>query len=507
MPSSSSRRDFLKLAGLGAACAACPGVASGRSRAPDLLRPGNSAAAPIPAVESHAGQKLNVLFLFADDQRADTIAALGNPLIQTPQLDRLCRRGVAFRRAYMQGGFNGATCIPSRAMLLSGQPLFHCDERLRNETWPAAFGRAGYATFMSGKWHNGKPSLCASFQQARAVFVGGMTNPMHAELNDLVDGKLVVRPPAQQHACATFADEAIRFLQSAGDKPFFCYVPFDAPHDPHVVPDAFPVRYDAGKIPLPPNFLPQHPFDNGEMLIRDEVLLPHPRPPDAVRQMIADYYRYISYLDAQIGRILEALEKSPHAANTIVVFSADSGVARGSHGLIGKQNLYEYDSVRVPLIIAGPGIPAGQTTEALCYLWDVLPTLGALCSVAAPPQSEGQNLAAVLRAPEQAARPALVFAYKDVQRAVCDDRWKLIRYPSVDRTQLFDLQTDPYEIHDLAGQPEHAGRVQALLALLRQQQKFYGDTLPLTVAHPQPADWTPPASRKQMHKSQPQAAS
>jgi len=114
-----------------------------------------------------AGAPPNVLFLFADDQRADTIAALGNPIIQTPNLDRLARRGVAFTRAYMQGGMQGATCVPSRAMLLSGQNLFHIDEKLmRAETWPAAFGRAGYATFMSGKWHNGVPSLAKSFQVA-----------------------------------------------------------------------------------------------------------------------------------------------------------------------------------------------------------------------------------------------------------------------------------------------------------------------------------------------------
>src|SRR5580700_6738918 len=108
------------------------------------------------------GPKPNVLFLFADDQRADTIAALGNPLIQTPNLDRLVKRGVAFDRAYMQGGLQGATCIPSRAMLLSGRSLFHIDEKLkRDETWPAAFGRAGYSTFMTGKWHNGARSLPA----------------------------------------------------------------------------------------------------------------------------------------------------------------------------------------------------------------------------------------------------------------------------------------------------------------------------------------------------------
>ena len=490
-----TRRDFLRCAALGAL--ACPWLGKGEPAGSPF-----DTAQGRPALEKPAGKRLNVLFLFADDQRADTIAALGNPIIQTPNLDRLCRRGVAFRRAYMQGGFNGATCVPSRAMLLSGQPLFHIDEKLlRDETWPAAFGRAGYATFMSGKWHNGPKSLPRSFQQARRVFVGGMTNPLHAELSDLVEGQLIAPTLAPQHACACFAEEAVRFLQTPRDKPFFCYIPFDAPHDPHVVPDDFPIRYDADKIPLPPNFLPQHPFDNGEMLIRDEVLLPHPRPPAAVRQMIADYYRYISYLDSLIGRVLDALEKSPHAADTLVVFAADSGVARGSHGLIGKQNLYEYDSVRVPLIIAGPGIAEGKTTDALCYLWDVLPTLGALCGVAAPPASEGQDLGAVLRDPAKPARPALVFAYKDVQRAVCDTRWKLIRYPRVDRTQLFDLQTDPQEIHNLAGQPEFAAKEKEMFALLARQQQFYGDTLPLTVPNPQPADWAPPApGQKKLNK-------
>ena len=420
----------------------------------------------------------NVLFLFADDQRADTIGALGNPIIRTPNLDRLSRSGVSFRRAYMQGGFNGATCVPSRAMLLSGQSLFHIDEALlRDETWPAAFGRAGYTTFMTGKWHNGPKSLPASFQIARSVFTGGMMNPMKANLCDLADGRLGPTHPVGQHACAMFADEAIRFLREHRGGPFFCYVPFDAPHDPHVVPDDFPVRYDAGKIPLPPNFLPEHPFDNGEMRVRDELLLPHPRPAAEVRQMIADYYRYISYLDMLIGRILDALDASPYAKNTIVVFCADSGVARGSHGLIGKQNLYEH-SIGVPLIVSGPGIAAGRRTDAMCYLYDVLPTLGSWCGVPPPPKSEGIDLSATLRDPAHAARPDLLFAYMNVQRAIETAQWKLIRYPKIDRTQLFDLKDDPYEVRDLAGKPEHAAKVAELTELLKQRMAAAGDTEP-----------------------------
>ena len=438
----------------------------------------------------------NVLFIFADDQRADTIAALGNPIIKTPNLDRLVREGVSFRRAYMQGGLQGATCVPSRAMLLSGKPLFRADEKLmRDETWPAAFGRAGYTTFMSGKWHNGAASIPRSFQIAHGVFAGGMTNPMKASLSDLADGKLTKPVLAPKHACEVFADEVIRFLAEPKSRPFLCYVPFDAPHDPHVVPADFPIQYDLEKISLPANFLPQHPFDNGEMTVRDEQLLPWPRPPVAVRQMRADYYRYISFLDAQVGRILDALEASPYAKNTIVVYSADSGVARGDHGLIGKQNLYE-GSMRVPLIIKGPGLPAGQTTDAMCYLFDVMPTLGKRCGVEAPKASEGVDFSPTLLDPAKPARAHLVFGYRAVQRAIRDERWKLIRYPQVNRTQLFDLQADPDEMKNLADQPEQADRVAKLLTALEAEARAFGDTAPLTMATPKPAEWTPPPKRK-----------
>lgn len=452
-----------------------------------LVLPATLAAAPA------GSSRPNVLFFFCDDQRADTIAALGNPHLQTPHLDRLVKRGVAFNRAYMMGALQGATCVPSRAMLLSSRSLFRVDEKLmRDETWPAAFGRAGYTTFLSGKWHNTAPSIARSFQRARSMLVAGMADPMHAALSQLEGG--VITPPklSPHHICSVFADEAIALIREAGTHPFFCYIPFDGPHDPHVVPPDFPINYDPAKIPLPPNFLPQHPWDNGAMQIRDEALLPWPRPPAEVRKMNAEYYRYITYLDAQIGRVLDALDASPHAQNTYIVFAADSGVARGSHGLIGKQNLYEH-SMRVPLIIAGPGLAANQRTDAMCYLFDVLPTLGALCGVTGPATSEGVDLTPTLRDPARPARPELMFAYRDFQRAVRDDRWKLIRYPQVDRTQLFDLQHDPHEITNLAARPEHAARVTAMTTTLLAQMKRWDDTLTsLTVPNPGSGAWRPP---------------
>jgi arylsulfatase A-like enzyme len=380
-------------------------------------------------------------------------------------------------------------------MLLSGRTVFHIDEKLqRGQTWPALFGRAGYATFMTGKWHNGAPSVPLSFQTARSVFLGGMTDPLNASVSDLAEGRMTEARPASNHTCAVFADEAIRFLneQAQARKPFLCYVAFNAPHDPHIVPGDFPVRYAPEDIPLPANFLPQHPWDNGDMTLRDEELLPWPRMPAQVRSMLADYYRYVSYLDLQVGRVLDALSALPLATNTIVVFAADSGVARGSHGLIGKQNLYEH-SVRVPLIIAGPGIPTDLNSDAMVYLTDVFPTIGKLCGVPAPIMNEGAEFTPALLNPDRPARPHLVFAYRNVQRAIRDDRWKLIRYPRIDKTQLFDLRSDPNEMINLAYAPEHAARVAGLTALLTKELEQLGDNVPLKVKNPRSAVWVPPA--------------
>jgi arylsulfatase A-like enzyme len=172
-------------------------------------------------------------------------------------------------------------------------------------------------------------------------------------------------------------------------------------------------------------------------------------------------------------------------------------VARGSHGLIGKQNLYEYDSVRVPLIIAGPGVPAGKTSEAMCYLYDVLPTLGAMCGVPSPPKSEGLDLSRVLREAGQKGRSSLVFAYQNVQRALATRDWKLIRYPKANQTQLFNLQDDPYEIHDLAGHSEYSARVAELTERLKVELAAAGDREP----QPDAADsvTTPPVSHAAIH--------
>ena len=411
-----------------------------------------TSASACRAEDAAGNRRPNVLFLFSDDQRADTLAALGNEHIHTPNLDRLVRVGTVCTRAYCMGSTQPAVCLPSRAMLMSGRTLFRIHSDLKGQTtWPEMFRKAGYATFLSGKWHNGPQSAQRSFAEGRAVFFGGMGNPYKLPVCDFKpEGGLTGKKPSGKHSVALFADRAIDFLQrQKGERPFLCYVAFNAPHDPRIAPKEYHERYNAAKPPLPPNFLPQHPFNNGELTVRDERLAPWPRTPDGVRQHLADYYASITFLDAQVGRILDALRASGQYDNTLIVFSSDHGLAIGSHGLIGKQNLYDH-SMHAPLMFAGPGVPRGRQTDALCYLLDIFPTLGELTGVTAPDGNEGKSLLPVLTGKQKRLRDSIFTAYRGFQRAVRDERWKLIVYPRINKIQLFDLKNDPAEQKDLA---------------------------------------------------------
>ncbi len=223
-----------------------------------------------------------------------------------------------------------------------------------------------------------------------------------------------------------FCEAAVGFLEKApADQPFCLYVAFTAPHDPRTPPDAFAV--DPASVSLPPNAQAMHPFDNGDMLVRDERLEAMPRPADAVRRHLADYYGMIAHLDAAVGTILETLAASGHAEDTIVVYTADHGLALGQHGLMGKQNLYEH-SLRVPLIFAGPGIPAGQRHGQLVWHADTSATLLDAAGVDPDPASEGRSLLPILRGDTHWERRTFGAGYRTTQRMMRDERYKLIRY-------------------------------------------------------------------------------
>lgn len=437
-----------------------------------------------PATSEADGKRPNVLFLFSDDQRFDTIRALGNREIQTPNLDRLVHRGFTFTHAYCMGcAQGGAVCIPSRAMLLTGRSLFRAPHDLPKELplWPEVMQQAGYETFITGKWHNGVESV-RGFTSGGPIFFGGMSDQFKVLVQDFRADGMYVRKAgriSEQFSTETFANATIRFLRERPkDKPFFAYVSFTVPHDPRTSPGEYAKMYDAARIALPKNFLPAHPFDNGDMKVRDELLLPSPRPPNLVKQHIADYYGVISHLDAEVSRILKALEETGAANNTLVIFTSDHGLALGRHGLLGKQNLYEH-SMRPPLIVAGPGIPEGRHTDAFAYLFDLFPTVCELTGIPAPSTVEGLSLAPLISGRQTRVREVVFGAYQQFQRSVRTERWKLIRYPHVSKTQLFDLKTDPDEITNLAGDPGQAERLKEMWTLLEEQQRHYGDAIKL----------------------------
>lgn len=430
----------------------------------------------------------NILFLFADDQRTDTIGAYGNEHIRTPNIDQLAN-GFNFRNTYCFGSPHGAVCIPSRAMLHTGRSLFRIPN-LNMEgcvTMGELLGQNGYETFGTGKWHNQGQSFIRSFQRGKNVMLGGMSDHSKVPIVDLRDDQTFTEQrQGENFSSKLFADAAIEFLGSRDQsKPFFCYVAFTAPHDPRMSPGSYNRMYDPDDMVLPDNFMPQHPFNNGQLTTRDENLGGWPRTREMVQHQTAEYYGLISHMDEQIGRILDALDEDVRK-NTIIVFAADHGLGMGSHGLLGKQSLYEH-SMKAPLMISGPAISSGST-DALVYLHDLFPTVLGFAGVEVPATANGHSLRPLMDGNEKGWRNSLFTTYGKNMRAVRDERWKLIRYPQIDVTQLFDLQNDPQEKNNLAKDIHYATQVAKMLGKLEVWQNMVGDEQPLVVDQVKPKE-------------------
>ncbi len=439
---------------------------------------------PFPGkAQSGSGSKPNVLFFFADDQRADALGAAGNTYIRTPHIDKLAQAGIRFANGYVMGGHHGAVCAPSRAMLMSGRSLFHVYDRLEGvPTMPMFFANHGYETFGTGKWHNGGNTFEASFQKGKNVFLGGMSDHAKVPCQDLgSDGKLS-KPISKGYSTDLFAQAAVDYISEYArgkrSKPFFCYVAFTAPHDPRSPEKEFVGLYPDQSVPVPGNFMALHPFVFDQLDVRDEHLAPWPRTPEIVQASLADYYGMISHVDKKIGEIIESLKKNGLYNNTIIVYAADNGLAIGSHGLMGKQSLYE-DCTKVPLIIAGPGIPANRVSDALVYLYDLFPTLSTLSGLPAPSGVDGKDLTPVINGSKAGVRTSLYTAYRNTVRAIRTGEWKLIRYPQRNYTQLYNLQQDPLEINNLAGQSRYQATVVELMELLQESYTTTNDTASL----------------------------
>jgi len=473
-----TRRRFLKTIGLGAA------------------------ALSVPAIDVFGAEKdkPNILFIFADDQCFETLHALGCDEIQTPNLDRLVKWGVTFTHAYNQGAWHGAVCVASRTMLNTGRFLWiarDLEPNLKEETaagrfWSQYMKQAGYETYMSGKWHVKGIKPEDIFDQVKDVRPG-MPNQTEEGYNRPIEGQPDMWKPWDEthggywkggkHWSEVLGDNAEEFLDNASksEKPFFMYMAFNAPHDPRQSPKEYVDKYPLENIKVPDNFLPEYPYKDSigcSEKLRDERLAPFPRTKYAVKVNRQEYYAIITHMDAQVGRILDALEKTGKVGNTYIFFTADHGLAIGHHGLMGKQNMYDH-SIRPPLMVVGPDIPKNKRIDAPVYLQDIMPSALELAGVQKPRQVQFKSLMPLINGKVKSSYDAIYGGYMELQRMVSADGYKMIYYPKINKTLLYNLKDDPLEMKNIADDPANSELIKKLKGRLKQLQKEVGDTLDL----------------------------
>jgi arylsulfatase A-like enzyme len=464
-------------------------------------------------VSAVADKRPNILFILVDDQSPFDLK-LYNPksTLDTPNLDKLAAQGVVFDGAYHMGSSSGAVCTPSRHMIMSGRTVWHLPvspwaartspPQLEQQTIPAVFNRAGYATMRTCKMGN-------SYEAANKLFT--------------VRRDASKRGGTDESGSAWHAEQVLNYLRDRGanqdTKPFLIYYGFSHPHDTRDGKPELLAKYGATnhtdetnppslhslQPPLPANYLPKHPFDNTDMNVRDEVSVSgvwKNRDEASIRNEIGRQYACSDNIDLQIGRVLNRLEEMGELDNTYIIYTADHGIAIGHHGLMGKQNLYQH-CWRVPFIVKGPGIPAGRRVEGNIYLLDLLATLCDLASIQPPQTNEGTSFKPVLTGEKTAMRQVLYGAYaggaKPGMRCVKQGDWKLIQYESADgkvkHTQLFNLAENPNELlpehgsPNLADDPNHAEKLAEMKKLLLSEMRRLDD--PWRFAD-QPSDNLPP---------------
>lgn len=440
--------------------------------------------------------KPNIVFIFADDMAYETIGAHGYIDIDTPNLDRLVENGTTFSHTYNMGAWGGAVCVASRSMLVSGLSVWEAQSQIKELAenkglWPQLMKKAGYDTYMTGKWHIpiSAPPLFDHSKNIRAGMPkaksGGYDRPASPEAYEKGwkpwDKKLGGFWEGGKHWSEVLADDGEAMLKQAAnrDQPFFMYLAFNAPHDPRQAPKEFLDQYAVDDVKVQANFLPEYPYNESigcGRSLRDERLAPFPRTRHAIKVTLQEYYALITHMDVQIGRILDALEATGKADNTYIFFTADHGLAVGEHGFLGKQNMYDA-SMRVPMLMAGPGIEAGKTIQAPVYLQDVMATSLELAGIEKPKQVEFNSLLPLAKGETDASAYDDIYgAYFGKQRMYRNDRYKLIIYPAINRVRLYDMVNDPQEINDLAEQnPRPVELLKELFSKFQDLQKVMND--------------------------------
>ena len=427
----------------------------------------------------------NVLFIIADDLTATALSCYGNTICRTPNIDRLASQGARFTRAFC----NGTYCGPSRASFLSGYyphatgVLGYTSPRPAlgdRATWPQHFRNAGYYTARVSKiYHMGVPggiesggdgaddpvSWTERFNSPgpewRAPGDGETLEGNPDGAKPVVGGNTFVVVEADGdddvHSDGKTAAKAVELLEQHADKPFFLAVGFVRPHVPFVAPRKYfePfLPYD--KLPLPPK-VPGDWDDIPKAGINYKTSVNMKMDIRRQKKALGGYYACVRYLDAMVGRVLDALDKSGQADNTLVIFTSDHGYHLGEHDFWAKVSLRDESSM-VPLIVRVPG-KQPAVCHSLVELLDLYPTTARLCGLDVPARLQGRDLSAVFDDPSHAVREA-AFCVAPSRKGflVRDDQWAFIQYAE-DASQgieLFDVTRDPQQYTNLAGNPEFA---------------------------------------------------
>ena len=457
-------------------------------------------------VENKITKKPNIIFLFSDDQSYKAVNALGNEEIITPTMDKLVAEGVTFTHSYNMGGWNGAICLASRAMMISGRSIWRAQQISGNysknedldKTWPKLMETAGYETYMTGKWHvrakadsifnhvghvlPGMPNQTKEGYNRPKSVNDTLWKPWKKEFNGFWKGG--------KHWSEMIKDDAVSFIDNASkqDKPFFMYIAFNAPHDPRQSPKEYVDKYPLDNIAVPESFMPKYTYaeamDSGEKL-RDERLAPFPRTEYAVKVNRQEYYAITTHLDDQIKDILNTLEKKGLKENTYIFYGSDHGLACGEHGLMGKQNMFDH-SMRVPLMVVGPNIPKGKKIEEDVYVQDIMASALDLAGVDKPDYVEFNSLLNLAKGNNKESNYNAIYGIyqKESQRMIRKDGFKLIIYPKSETLLLYNLKDDPNELKNLASNSEYQEKIKVLFKELIQLQKNMSDKLDLQNTFP-----------------------
>ncbi|WP_368417270.1 sulfatase-like hydrolase/transferase [Falsiroseomonas sp.] len=433
----------------------------------------------------------NLLFILSDEHSPKALGRAGHPFVHTPNLDALAARGTRFAAASTPSPI----CVPARAALATGRPLHEMGRYFDNadaydggvRSWHHALREAGHSVVSIGKLHfRGLPDddhglsaeqLAMHIVDGKGDLLGLIRDETSPPRKGAAKMSAAAGPGESDYTrydrdIAAAAQVWLREEAPRQDKPWCLFVSLVTPHFPLTAPPEHFYRYAAQPMPAPKLYAqkerPRHPFlaDYAATVPYDS----HVRDEATMQRMMAGYYGLVSFMDEQVGKILRCLEDCGLSGNTRVLYSSDHGDNVGARGLWGKSTMYE-ESVGIPMILAGEGVPAGQVVPTPVSLTDVYATaLHAVGVTEAPPEGS-LSLLDVARGEAPADRMVLSEYHATGSREAAfmlrDARWKYVRYVSYP-AQLFDLQSDPEELRDLAQDPTHAGVAAAMDARLRQ---------------------------------------